>query len=410
MPDSVPAAPAASSHCAARAAFGSRERTAASSVPARPSSPSRHSHSGVESTAPKYTGGSRSAWLSSTSSLARSSCRILPGSSAAAGSVLVPWYAARARRVPAARAASNGSSSRAAHSESRPKRVKYQGAPAARNGASGAFRVASRSPSSSSRELSRSRPSGPGRLGADPAGGGGGAATTASSVSASTACHSASSGLPRPAVPRQISRSPSGDPAGRRDGQGLAALAPAQRGIVRRGGLQGFAEAAEPDGGHVGEVRREPHLDFRVQGVQRGAQPQGDADGAGRDGPGLQEFDGGILGGALDAADESADPEHAAGGGLDRGRFRGEAVDGHLGPAQHPGVAVQQPGEPVAGAGRGCAVAVGCPAALRRVHRRPAGRRRRATAGWGRPRNSADGEGLAEQSCAPAYAGGPGRT
>ncbi len=120
----------------------------------------------------------------------------------------MPWKAARVHSVPAARPASSGISNRAAHSESRPKRVKYQGAPAARKDASGNSRVARRRPASSSRELSRSTRSAPvgsvrGRRDA-----GGRAATTASPLSASTACHSASKGRPRPAVPRHTSRSP----------------------------------------------------------------------------------------------------------------------------------------------------------------------------------------------------------
>ena len=140
--------------------------------------------------------------------MARSSCRILPGSSAAPGSVFVPWNAARARSVPAASPASSGRSRRAAQSESRPNRVKYQGAPAAANGASGSVRVARRSPASSSSALSSSRPRAPDGSARTWREAGVGAGTTASSLSARTACHSTSNGRPRPALPRQRSRSP----------------------------------------------------------------------------------------------------------------------------------------------------------------------------------------------------------
>ena len=73
---------------------------------------------------------------------------------------------------------------------------------------------------------------------------------------------------------------------------------------------------------------------------------QGVTDHARCDGPGLHEFDGGILRGPGDAPDQSADPQHAAGLRLDTGRFRLHAVDADLGPAEHAGVAVQEPREP----------------------------------------------------------------
>ena len=67
----------------------------------------------------------------------RTSCRILPGCSSVVGSTATPCIAASVRRVPAASSVPSGSVIRAAHSESRPKSVRYQGDPAARNSSSG---------------------------------------------------------------------------------------------------------------------------------------------------------------------------------------------------------------------------------------------------------------------------------
>ena len=73
----------------------------------------------------------------------RSSCGILPGSSALSTSTLVPASRARTRSVPIAYAGSTGSSIRAVHSESRPNRVRYHGEPAAKKTSSGCRRWSS---------------------------------------------------------------------------------------------------------------------------------------------------------------------------------------------------------------------------------------------------------------------------
>lgn len=81
----------------------------------------------------------------------RTSWRILPGSSSVAGSVRVPCWAARVRRVPRARSVPRGRSMRAAHRLSRPKSVKNHGTPAARNVSPGDAAMAIRSDWRSSR-------------------------------------------------------------------------------------------------------------------------------------------------------------------------------------------------------------------------------------------------------------------
>jgi len=104
-------------------------------------------------------------------------------------------------------------------------------------------------------------------------------------------------------------------------------------------------------------VGREGYVDFDVEGIQRGAQLQGVPHHARRHRPGLEELDGGILRGSRDAPDQAPDAQDAAGLRLDGGRFGFQAVDAHQRPAEHPGIAVEQPGEPgrisgVTGSGR----------------------------------------------------------
>ncbi|MEO6427653.1 MAG: hypothetical protein ABIO34_02565 [Arthrobacter oryzae] len=50
--------------------------------------------------------------------------------------------------------------------------------------------------------------------------------------------------------------------------------------------------------------------------------------------------------GARNPGDQSADPQNTAGFGFHRGGFGLHAVDQHQRLAEHPGIAVQQPGKP----------------------------------------------------------------
>ena len=83
---------------------------------------------------------------------ARSSWRILPGCCAVATSTSVPWRHARVRSVVSATERSTGSVSSAVSRQSRPNRVKNQGAPAAKKDCAGSPGTCRRSASRSERE------------------------------------------------------------------------------------------------------------------------------------------------------------------------------------------------------------------------------------------------------------------
>ncbi len=143
---------------------GSRARRAAGRAPGPGRRPRRGRRRGCRRTAGwRRRCRSRAAGGSSRRPPARvrTSCRILPGCSSVAGSSRVPCRRASTRSVESASPVSNGTSIRAAHNESRPKRVRNHGLPAARNRSSPS---ASSSPPRSARLCSAVRRS---RMSAD---------------------------------------------------------------------------------------------------------------------------------------------------------------------------------------------------------------------------------------------------